>query len=111
MKFLVRLAVAGLAVLCIWAVFLLVVTKGQALETIQYDELTCEELVHSYNFNIEVMQDMLKYHNGCLSYIDETLDGNPHGKLTCRFILEHALFVQGIVNDIVSVHVIKCSDK
>lgn len=111
MKYLIRLAVTGLALACALAVLLIVVTRADSLETIQYDELTCDELVHSYHFNISVMEDMLVYYDGCLDYNDETLDGHPHGKLTCRFILEHGLFVQGIVNDIVSVHVIKCNEE
>ena len=101
-----KLAVYLLAVLCLISIFARVSTS---LETIQYDELTCEELIHSYQFNITVMRDMMEYYDGCLDYIDETLDGHEHGKLTCEFIKEHALFVQGIVNDVAAVYNIKCA--
>ena len=109
MKYLIRLAVTGLALACALAVLLIVVTRADSLETIQYDELTCDELIHSYHFNITVMQDTLTYHDGCLDYIDSTIDGHEHGKLTCEFIKEHATFVQGIVNDVAAVYNIKCA--
>lgn len=105
----IRLGVCALALACVLAILLMVVTQAESLEQILYDELTCEELLHSYHFNIEVMSDMLVYHDGCLDYIDEALDSHGHGKLTCRFIKEHALFVQGIVNDVAAVYNIKCA--
>ena len=109
MKFYIILAITSLVVLCMGAVLLMVASSGKALETLQYDELTCDELIHSYRFNITVMQDMMTYHDGCLDYVDETLDGHEHGKLTCAFIKEHATFVQGIVNDVAAVYNIKCA--
>ena len=111
MKYLIRLAVAGLALTCILSIIAMVTTADKSLEHILYDELTCEELLHSYHFNITVMQDIMTYHDGCLDYIDETLDGHDHGKLTCEFIKEHATFVQGIVNDVAAVYNIKCATK
>ena len=109
MKYLIRLGVTGLALACSLAILALAATNSKSLESIQYDELTCDELTHSYHFNITVMQDMLTYHDGCLDYIDSNIDGHEHGKLTCEFIKEHALFVQGIVNDVAAVYNIKCA--
>ncbi len=109
MSILIRLGVCALALACALAILLIAATGAKSLENIMYDELTCEELLHSYRFNITVMQDMMTYHDGCLDYIDTELDGHDHGKLTCAFIKEHALFVQGIVNDVAAVYNIKCA--
>lgn len=110
MRFLIRLGISALAVLCFLSI-LLVATKGQALEHILYEDLTCEELRFSYSFNVEVLQDMILYYDGCKVFADEVLDGHPHGPLACEFIKEHTLFVRGIVNDIAAVYNIKCADK
>lgn len=110
-SYLIRVGISALTLLSIGAILLLVTTKSDALESIIYEDLTCEELINGYNFNVNVLQDMMLYYDGCLSYIDETLDGHPHGALTCRFIREHGLFVQGIVNDIAAVFNIKCADE
>lgn len=109
MTYLIRLGVCALALVCSLAILLMAATGAKSLESIQYDELTCAELLHSYYFNSEVMQDMMTYHDGCLDYIDKKLDGHDHGKLTCAFIKEHALFVEGIVNDVAAVYNIKCA--
>lgn len=111
MTYLIRLGVSALAILCLGAVLLMVTTKSEALEHILYDDLTCDELLHSYDFNLNVMQDIVSYYDGCVAYTDEALDGNPHHKLTCEYIKEHALFVQGIVNDVAAVYNIKCADE
>lgn len=109
MRYLIRLGVAGLALACILAILAMVATMSKSVETIQYDELTCDELVLSYRFNVEVLQDMLLYYDGCKVYADEVLSGHPHGPLVCEFIKEHALFVKGIAQDLADVYNIKCA--
>jgi hypothetical protein len=87
----------------------MVADNAKGLEDIQYDTLTCEELVHSYTFNRNVLEDMMTYYDGCMDYISEEQSGHTHGELTCSFIREHGLFVQGIVNDLAAVYNIKCA--
>ncbi len=99
-------ATGGIA--CLVAVFALVATSS---ENIIYEDLTCEELVHSYNFNSEVLVTIIQHYDNCLNYVDPELDGHPYGKLTCEYVKEHALFVQGIVNDLAAVFSIKCAEK
>jgi len=106
-----RLGICALALACSLALFMLAATSSKGLENILYENLTCKELVFSYSFNIDVIEDMLKYHDGCIDYIDSDLFGHNHGALGCNFLREHGLFVQGIVNDIVAVYNIKCADK
>lgn len=108
---LIRLGVCALAFACLVTVLVLVTMKAKGLEAILYEDLTCEEMVYSYNFNREVLVGMLEYHDGCLDYIDDTLEGHNHGALGCKFLREHGMFVQGIVNDIAAVYNIKCSPK
>lgn len=96
---------------CMATLLFFVATSSNGLESILYEDLTCEELVFSYGFNINVIEDMMKYHDGCVDYIDSDLFGHNHGALGCNFIREHGMFVQGIVNDVAAVYNIKCADK
>ena len=107
----VRLMVCSLVLAISLAVLLFASSRVNALESIMYDELTCEQLTHAYHFNKTVLEGMMTYYDGCLDYIDADLDGHPHGALTCSFIREHGLFVQGIVNDIAAVANIRCAAK
>lgn len=90
-------------------IFMSLVTNSNGLEYILYEDLTCDELVASYHFNYEVLEDMIKYHDECIDYIDPSLDGNPHGGLMCGYLKEHGIFVEGILNDLAAVHNIKCT--
>ena len=94
---------------CALAVFAMAATNAKSLEYILYDELTCEELDHGYSFNIAVFKDILAYYDGCVDYADSPASVGPNDMLSCKFIKEHALFVQGILNDIVGVYNIKCA--
>ncbi len=107
----IRLGVCALALACALTVLALVANKSKALEGILYEELTCEELVFGYHFNIDVIGDMLTYHDGCMAYVDPYTSGHDHDALGCSFLREHGLFVQGIVNDLVAVYNIKCADE
>ncbi len=105
----VQLGVYTLALVCVLAIFIIVANNAKGVESIQYDTLTCEELIHSYNFNRNVLNDMMTYYDGCMDYVKPSLDGHNHGELTCSWIREHGLFVQGIVNDLAAVYNIKCA--
>ena len=111
MRFLIRLCVSALAILCLGAILLLVATQSRALESIIYEDLTCEELKHGYGFNKAVLSDLVSYYDGCVDYADSPASVGELDMLSCRFIREHATFVQGIVNDIASVYNIKCAVK
>ena len=106
-----RLYLWACAAICAVAVTAIMVTDSEALESILYEDLTCEELVFSYHFNIDVIEDMLVYHDGCMVYIDPDISGHDHDALGCSFLREHGMFVQRIVNDLVAVHNIKCADE
>ena len=92
------------------AVSVMGATDSKGLESILYEDLTCEELVFSWRFNYEVLDDIVVSHDNCIDYIDPELSGHDYDALGCSFIREHGLFVQGIINDIVAVHNIKCAD-
>jgi len=100
-----------LAAACVMVILFMASTSSKALDGILYEELTCEELVFGYEFNRDVIDGMLTYHDGCMAYIDPEVSGHDHGDLGCRFLREHGLFVQGIVNDIAAVYNIKCAYK
>lgn len=111
MRFLIRLGVSTLAILCFGTILLLVVTQSRALESIIYEDLTCEELVHGYGFNHAVLSDIVYYYDGCVDYADSPASVGELDMLSCRFIWEHATFVKGIINDLASVYNIKCAVK
>ncbi len=105
-----RIGVCALVLAAFLAtVCLFVAGRSDGLESIIYEDLTCEELQYSYNFNYEVMLDMIYYYINCTNYVDEKLDGHPHGALECRFAREHGLFVEQIKDDLAAVYQIKCA--
>ena len=111
MKYLIRLGITGLALACILAILAMIATSSKSLENIMYEDLTCEELMHGYGFNKAVLSDIVAYYDGCVDYADSPASVGELDMLSCRFIREHATFVQGIVNDIASVYNIKCAVK
>ena len=106
-----RLYLWACAAICAVAVTAMVATDSEGLESLLYEDLTCEELVFSYSFNREVLEDIIKHYDGCIEYLDSPILGSPHSALGCMFLREHGVFVQGIVNDIAAVYNIKCADK
>ena len=110
MTYLFRLGTSAFVIVAVLSSFLFLTAPSDGLEDILYEELTCEELVFSYNFNREVLDDMLVYHDGCIDFIDAELQGHSHGALECSFLREHGEFVRGIANDVASVFNIKCAD-
>ncbi len=105
-----RLSVCAIVLALSLTLLLFAASRVNSLEGILYEDLSCEELVHAYDFNKNVREDMTLYYEGCLDYIDDSLAGHKHGALTCSFIREHGLLVQGIVNDLAAVYDIKCAD-
>ena len=105
----VRVGVCGLAITCVLAILFLVALRSQGAETIIYEDLTCEQLIAGYEFNVNVLQDMVKYWDGCVEYANGPANADGHAMLRCDFIQDHATHVQGIANDIVEVFNIKCA--
>jgi hypothetical protein len=108
---LIRLGVCALALACALTVLALIANQSKGLESFLLEDLTCEELTFSYGFNREVLEDMLKYYDGCLDFTDAKLEGHAHGALMCKFLKAHGVYVEGLVNDIAAVYNIKCADK
>lgn len=106
----IRLALCGLIAMSVLMLVMVVAFRATALESIVYDELTCEELLFSYDFNKAVVDDMVDYHAGCVDFAEGRL-GTSNDVLSCRFIREHGLFVQGIANDLAATFNIKCANK
>jgi len=106
-----RLYLWAMAAVCLVAVSCMIATDSEGLQSILYEDLTCEELWFSYHFNVEVLDDIVNSYDNCLDYVDDKIAGHTHGALGCSFIREHGGFVQGIVNDVAGVFNIKCADK
>ncbi len=108
---LIRLGVYALALACALAVLASVVPTSKGLENILYEDLTCEELLYSYSFNVAILEDTIKYHDSCVNSIDPEVSGHAYEALGCMFIREHGIFMQGIASNIVAVYNIKCADR
>ena len=105
MKLLSRLGRAALSAACVFSIIALCSYNSNALDGILYEDLTCEELVAGYQFNVAVMQEMASIYTECKAYPQAD---SPHHDLMCQFLKEHTLFVQGIANDLADVFNIKC---
>ena len=106
-----RLAACAFGALIVLAILALVVTSSKGEEIIIYEDLTCGQLMAGYEFNVNVLQDMIKYWDGCIDFANGPANADPHAMLRCDFIQEHATHVQGIANDIVAVFNIKCASQ
>jgi hypothetical protein len=98
-----RLAACGFGILIVLSILALVVAQSKGAKTMLYEDLTCSQLIAGYEFNVNVLHDMVEYYNGCLDFADSPANTDPHAKLRCEFIKEHGIFVQGIANDLAAV--------
>jgi hypothetical protein len=100
-----RLAACALGLACVIAILFVVVFQSRSADFDKdwlYEDLTCEELVEGYNFNLEVLQQIVQQYYQCLDYADSPADAG-HGLLHCAFIRKHGEFVQGLTNDLANV--------
>jgi hypothetical protein len=75
------------------------------------DQLTCEELVSAYNFNLVNLQDLIISWKNCMIYADSEAD-TGHGLLHCALIKKEGKWLEGLTNDIVAVFNAKfCGEK
>lgn len=110
-----KLATAALGLVCVLAILFLVAfqSKGADFDSDWLlEDLTCEELVSAYSFNIEVLQQVIHSYNECLAYADSPADSG-HGRLHCALIKLDGKFIEGLTNDLVNVFNAKleCRDK
>jgi len=109
--FLIRLAVAALATACLITILALVATSSKGADFRSdwlLEDLTCEELLSGYSFNVNRLQGLLDSYTGCVSYYRGE-NAPPHGDLHCALIRKEGEFLEGFTNDIVGVFNTKCS--
>ncbi len=68
-----------------------------------YEELTCEELQSAYDFEREMLDQVIVAWHQCNAYYDCEDCNNEHGALHCSLIKKDGEFIQGVVNDIADV--------
>jgi hypothetical protein len=73
------------------------------------EDLTCEELVSGYNFEVEVLGQLVEEWRNCNAYVglpgvSEDLDIPLVERVHCALLRKEGEFIQGMTNDIVAVH-------
>ena len=106
-----RLAACALALVCVLAVMFLVVFQSRGADFDSdwlLEDLTCEELVSGYDFEIEMMKQIKASWYSCKAYAESPAD-TGQGELHCALLKKEGLFLQGVINDLAAVHNIKCT--
>ena len=102
MKYVSRL---GLALVCVLAIAFLVAFQSRGADFEKdwlLEDLTCEELISGYNFEVEMLNQIIEAWHNCNAYADSPAD-TGHGELHCALIRKEGEFVQGVANDLAGV--------
>jgi hypothetical protein len=67
------------------------------------EDLTCEELVEAYGFELVVLDQLVDTYTGCLEYSNSPADAG-FGRLHCELLRKEGEFVKGVANDIANVY-------
>ncbi len=100
-----RLAACAFGLACTLVILVLVVADSRSADFDKdwlFEDLTCEELVVAYSGRMEILQQIVAAHNGCIAYSLSPAD-DGHGALHCALIKKDGEFVEGMANDIVAV--------
>jgi hypothetical protein len=99
-----RLLACALGIVCVLSILFLVALRSNGADfdgDWLLEDLTCEELLSAYQFEVEMLFQIVDSHKGCLSYYEGSDD--VHGGLHCALIKKDGEFVQGMANDIADV--------
>jgi hypothetical protein len=66
------------------------------------EDLTCEELISGYQFQVEHLNQIIQAWVNCKAYADSPAD-TGFGELHCALLRKQGEFVQGSANDIAAV--------
>jgi hypothetical protein len=105
-----RIAASALALVCVLAILFLVAFRSRGADfdgDWLYEELTCEELQSAYEFEREMLLQIVGSWDNCIDFYDCENCNNEHGALHCALIKKEGEFVQGMVNDIADVFNVK----
>lgn len=100
-----RLASCGLALVCVLAILFLVAFQSRSADFNSdwlLEDLTCEELVAGYNFEVEMLQQIKESYDGCITY-HQGSNSPPHGGVHCALLKKEGMFVEGLANDLAAV--------
>ncbi len=109
-----RIAACALALVCVITILFIIALRTHAADFEKdwlLEDLTCEELVSGYNFDVVVMNDLMLEYDNCRNYADSLADSG-FGALHCALLKKEGVFVSGMINDIVGVFAAKrCGDR
>jgi hypothetical protein len=106
-----RLAACAFALIVVLAILFLVALRTESADfdgDWLLEDLTCGELLSAYQFEAEMLSQIVNSYSGCLSYYEGSDD--VHGGLHCALIKKDGEFVQGMANDIADVFNAKCPE-
>jgi hypothetical protein len=101
-----RLAACALMLALALSVLFLVAFQARSVDFDKdwlYEDLTCEELVSAYEFESEMLGQIVESWHQCNAFYDCEDCNNQHGALHCALIRKEGEFVQGTVNDLADV--------
>ena len=107
-----RLMACGLGLACVIAILFLVAMQSRGADFSsdwRLDQLTCEELRSGYDFNVQILEDILNQYKECLAFYKDAVDSPKHGDLHCALIRKEGTYVKGFTNDIAGVFNTKCT--
>jgi len=114
MSYFARVGAVAMAFACAIAIlFIAAVSEGANFDKDWLlEELTCEELIAGYKFEIVALQDIVRLYNECRAEANK-FDADPHIQLYCALLRKEGEFVQGKANDLADVYNAKteCGNK
>ena len=107
-----RLAACALGLVCALAIMFLVVFQSRGADFDSdwlLEDLTCEELISGYRFEIEMMDQLKAAWDNCKAYAESPAD-TGQGELHCALIKKEGIYLQGVTKDLAAVYNIKCGE-
>jgi hypothetical protein len=109
-----RLFVCAFAITCTLVALFFATQSGGADFSSDWllEDLTCEELISGYHFEVEMLDQLKGAWQSCMTYSMSPADAG-FGVLHCALLKKEGIFVQGMANDLAAVYNAKpeCTDK
>jgi hypothetical protein len=102
-----RLLACALGLACAIAILFLVVTQVRSADFDKdwlLEDLTCGELLSGYQFEVEILKEIITQYDNCLLFYKDAVPSPVHGDLHCALIKQEGMYVRGVVNDLVGVY-------
>ncbi len=105
-----RLLVCATAITCILTILFFVTNRSSSADFTGdwlLEDLTCEELISGYEFEVEMVDQIRESWEFCKAYAESPADAG-HGLLHCALLKKEGMYVAGLGSAIADVYSIKC---